>query len=183
MKKTIFLLSMTILSLTAVAQDNMFTISGGYALAKPENYDDNATGYRINGLYEYRPNEGVLAHGFSFGYIHSSATVESILESKDITINSLPLYYAPKLLFGKDKLKGFVKGALGGHFSNYTTTGSLAEIKGSDFGVFLGLGAGAMYFLNEQWFLNLEYEWDFVGNSYYNDGFVQTFQLGIGSKF
>lgn len=183
MKKKLFILSMSILTLSSLAQESMFTISGGYALGKPENYDNSTSGYRINALYEYRPNNGILAQGFSFGYIHSSATVQSILDSKEITINSLPLYYAPKVLFGKDKLKGFVKGAIGGHFSNYISTGSIAEIKGSDFGVFLGLGAGAMYFLNEQWFLNIEYEWDFMSNTYYNDGFVQTFQLGIGSKF
>lgn len=187
MKKLNFLIIIFLFSLNVFAQDNMFTLSGGYAIGKPEDSDENTTGYRINGLYEYNPNNGVLAHGFSFGFIHTSGetTTEVGLarETKEIKINSLPLYYAPKFIFGKSNFKAFIKGALGLHFGQYSATGSSVELEGSDFGVFLGIGGGLMYSFNEKIFINAEYEWDYLSNSYYDDGFIQTVQLGIGTRF
>lgn len=183
MKKLYFFLVTLLFALTGLAQDNILTVSGGYAFGNPENYDENTTGYRINGLYEYNPNGGVLANGFSFGYIHTEAELTRVNETKLIKINTVPLYYAPKAIIGKSDLRGFVKGALGMHFSNYSSTGSSLEIETNDSGIFLGVGGGLMYFFNEKIFVNAEYEIDYMGNSYYDDGFVQTVQAGLGFKF
>jgi opacity protein-like surface antigen len=53
----------------------------------------------------------------------------------------------------------------------------------ADTGFYGGIGAGGMLFLKENIFLNLEYEWAYLSNSWYSDGFLNTAQLGIGFKF
>jgi opacity protein-like surface antigen len=164
------------------AQENRFTISGGYSFANIEDADQNANGWRINGLYEFNPNEGKLAHGFSFGYIGLSTTVENV-QSVDYKSNSWPIYYAPKLMFGGDSFNAFVKGALGMHFTTYKRMGGLGDIKSTDTGFYGGLGAGVMKEVSDNVFLNLEYEWACLSNSYLRNGFMNTIMLGLGFKF
>jgi hypothetical protein len=183
MKKVLCLLSFCLLGLNAYAQENIFTLSGGYAFAKPENYSSTANGFRINGLYEFNKGLGMFAHGFSFGYIGTSLEIDGLSDNTTISINSIPLYYAPKFMFGKDKFKGFVKGALGAHIFNYKYTGNLIETKSSDIDFYGGIGLGAMFFINQDVFINLEYEWAYMGNGYYSDGFINTVQLGVGYRF
>ncbi|HPW63857.1 MAG TPA: hypothetical protein PLJ13_16285, partial [Cyclobacteriaceae bacterium] len=96
MKQNLILLILLFLSFGAWAQENAITLGGGYAFATIEDTDKQATGYRINGLYEYNPVGGKFAHGFSFGYIGLSATENSITSK----VNSFPIYYAPKFMFG-----------------------------------------------------------------------------------
>jgi len=183
MKKNLLILSLCILGLNTYTQENLFTLSGGYAFAKPENYSSNANGFRINGLYEFNKGLGMFAHGFSFGYIGTSLEIDGLSSNTTISINSIPLYYAPKFMFGKDKLKGFVKGALGAHISNYKYTGNLIESKSSDIGFYGGLGLGAMFFVKQDVFFNIEYEWAYMSNGYYSDGFINSAQIGIGLRF
>ena len=54
---------------------------------------------------------GIFAHGVSFGYINLSATEGIGQQTIDISVNSFPIYYAPKVMFGNERFKGFIKGA------------------------------------------------------------------------
>lgn len=181
--RNLFLMvAMISISYLSWSQENRFTLSGGYAFANIEDADQNANGWRINGLYEFNPNEGAIAHGLSIGYIGLNSSVEGV-QSADYKTNSWPVYYAPKFMFGGDSFSAFVKGALGMHFSSYKRTGSLAEVKTTDSGFYGGLGAGVMKDVSETVFLNLEYEWAYLGNSYYRDGFMNSIMLGLGFKF
>lgn len=183
MKRTLIIFSLVLLASTAAwAQENMMTISGGYAFTNMEEAESDATGWRINGLYEFNPNEGKLSHGFSFGYIGTSAE-SSVTDGVEYDIHTMPLYYAPKYMFGKNKLKIFIKGALGTHFSGYKRTGGTTEIKTNDFGFYGGASAGIMFFLKDNIFLNAEYEWAWLSNSYYQDGFMNSAMLGLGMRF
>ncbi len=182
MKRTIIFLGLlTFAVLTGWSQENMVTISGGYAFANMEEADENATGFRINGLYEYNPHEGMLSHGLSFGYISTSAESSSALGT-EYKLTNWPIYYAPKLMFGKGKFKFYVKGALGMHISTYKRT-AVVETKTSDIGFYGGASVGAMLFLGESMFLNAEYEWAYMSNSYYSNGILNTASLGLGFKF
>jgi hypothetical protein len=156
----------------------MVTFSGGYSFANIEDTDTKITGWRINGLYEFNPGSGMLAHGLSFGYISLSGTENSVTS----TVNSFPLYYAPKLMFGNDRIKAFVKGALGMQFSTLKREG-LVELSDHDFGFYGGGGAGVMFFINEKIFINGEYEIAWASNSFYRDGWISTAGGGIGFKF
>lgn len=188
MKRIILSLGIAFLSIGAFAQENIFTISSGYAFANPENYSNDATGYRINGLIEMNPMQGKFAHGFSLGYIHTKAsqdvTVGNNTSSSTVKLNTFPVYYAPKVMLGNGKVKGFVKGAIGLHFSTYKLEGALVdEGTTNDVGFYGGAGLGGMYNISETMFVNCEYEWAYLSNSWYGDGFMNTAQIGLGFRF
>lgn len=178
MKQNLLILTLFLCSITLFAQENMVTFSGGYSFANIEDTDTKITGWRINGLYEFNPGSGMLAHGLSFGYISLSGTENSVTS----TVNSFPLYYAPKLMFGNDRIKAFVKGALGMQFATLKREG-LVELSDHDFGFYGGGGAGVMIFIKENIFINGEYEIAWASNSFYRDGWISTAGGGIGFKF
>ncbi len=74
MKKAILILSVLLFSVTMMAQENSLTLSGGYVFANIEESDIDASGFRINVLYDFNPNQGIFSHGFSAGYIHTTAS-------------------------------------------------------------------------------------------------------------
>ena len=95
----------------------------------------------------------------------------------------MPIYYAPKFTFGQKALKGFLKGVLGWHFSEYERKGSLGgTVTSEDTGFFGGVSLGASFAFNPKVFMNLEYEWDYLSNSYYKDESIQSIIIGIGFK-
>ena len=163
------------------AQENRITLSGGYSFANIEDVDQNGQGWRVNALYEFNPNEGMVAHGLSFGYIGLNATTEN-LQTAEYKTNTLPLYYAPKLILGKNSFKAFLKGALGLHFSSYKREAAI-ETSTWDTGFYGGLAAGIVKGIGDHAFVNLEYEWAYLSNSFYRDGFMNSVMLGFGYKF
>jgi hypothetical protein len=182
MKKNILITLLVFASIQVFSQQNIITISGGYSFANIEDTDLKGTGYRINGLFEFNPMEGKFAHGLSFGYIGLKAeeTIGQTVQS--YTINSFPLYYAPKVMFGNDKLKVFVKGALGMQFAGLKKEG-IVSLSDNDLGFYGGGGAGVMLFLKSNIFINAEYEIAWASNSWYKDGWMNTAGGGIGFKF
>ncbi|MBK9104329.1 MAG: hypothetical protein IPL92_07110 [Saprospiraceae bacterium] len=186
MKNYFFLIAMLLGGIQVKAQYNTITISGGYAFNSFEETDVTGTGFRLNGLYEYHPIVGKFVHGFSVGYVHTSAEVTEYSGSQpivsDYTITSWPFYYTPKLMIGEGSFKGFVKGAAGMQFSTLRRSGTLTDVKTNDAGFYGGLGAGILKDISDKAFLNLEYEWAYSSNSYYRDGFLHSFMLGVGIK-
>jgi len=182
MKRNILIAFLVMVSLQAFSQQNIFTIGGGYSWANIEDTDTKGTGFRINGLFEFNPQEGKFAHGFSFGYIglKGEETIGQAVQS--YTINSFPIYYAPKVMFGSDKVKAFIKGALGMQFAGIKREG-VVSLSDNDFGFYGGGGAGVMLFIKSNIFINAEYEIAWASNSWYKDGWMNTAGGGIGFKF
>jgi hypothetical protein len=178
MKRNLLIIAMVFCAVSAWGQENMVTFSGGYSFANIEDTDSKATGWRINGLYEFCPNAGMLAHGLSFGFISLSATKNSVTS----TVHSFPLYYAPKVMFGNDRIKAFIKGAIGMQFATLNREGAVS-FTDHDYGFYGGGGAGIMIFLKENIFINGEYEIAWASNAYYKDGWINTAGGGIGFKF
>jgi hypothetical protein len=94
-----------------------------------------------------------------------------------------PIYYAPKFLIGSGSAKGFVKGALGWQFSTFDRTSTLLQTEANDSGFLGGLGVGFMKIFNDKIFINAEYEWTYMSNSFYRDGFMNSIMGGIGIMF
>ena len=183
MKRISTILTIVLFAITSAwSQENMLTISGGWAFANLEEADVNTSGYRINGLYEFNPNEGKFSHGFSIGYIGTTSDSAGVA-GVEYKLNTWPIYYAPKLIFGSGKFKPFVKGALGMHFSGYKRVSDVGEISTNDTGFFGGASVGAMLNLSESMFLSFEYEWAYMSNSFYQNGFMNSANLGLGFKF
>jgi hypothetical protein len=57
-----------------------------------------------------------------------------------------------------------------------------SSVETHDSGLYLGVGAGARLNLGEKLFLNLEYEWAYVANMYYGNGYLNSAQAGLGFK-
>jgi hypothetical protein len=183
MKKYILLFAVIFYSVITRAQENKVTISGGYVFTNIEDVDVNANGFRINGLFEYNPMGGKFAHGISVGYIRTNASYTALMLTSDYKITNIPYYYAPKYMFGTESFKGFIKGALGMHSSWYERTGALGTVNDRSWGFYGGAGAGIMKNFGEKVFINVEYEWAYLSNAGYRDGFINTISGGLGFNF
>lgn len=86
------------------SQENMINFTGGYAWM---NMDDSeyfqedpnitGTGWRITGTYDYNPNDGKIAYGFSIGYSTVNGDYAFATNSTaNYQMNSVPFYFAPK---------------------------------------------------------------------------------------
>lgn len=192
MKQLFITLALVSIAFIGVSQNNMVSLSGGWVWV---NIDDSeyftedpnikGSGWRINGTYDYNPNGGNVAYGFTVGYISASAsyTDNTDEETTDYSITSIPFYFAPKFMFGSDRVKGFVKLALGAQSATMKKTGAGADLTVSDFGFYGGIGAGLMVFVSEKVFLSGEYEFAYVTNNYYRNGVMQSATIGIGIRF
>jgi len=184
MKRNLLTFTLMCLCAIAMAQENRISVSGGYAFGNIEdvNADAEASGLRINAVFEFSPGATSFSHGLAVGYIGTTADFRSGSVNNRYEVNSFPIYYAPKFSVGKGNLKGFVKGALGTHITGYKHTGAV-EITSTDMGFYGGLGAGAMLNLGEKLFLSAEYEWAYMSNSYFRDGYINSAMGGIGFRF
>lgn len=182
MKRNILIICLILISLKAISQENMVTLGGGYSFANISDTDLKGTGFRINGLYEFNSMGSIFAHGISLGYVHLSASEGVGSQTISHKINSYPIYYAPKVMFGKEKFKLFIKGALGIHIAGIKREG-LVNLNDLDFGFYGGGGGGIMLFIKENIFINAEYEIAWVSNNWYKDGWLNTAGGGIGFKF
>jgi hypothetical protein len=183
MKKFYLMIVLICLAFQIYAQENLITVSGGYSFASIESSDTKVPGWRINGAYEFNPSDGPWAFGFAVGYMGLSAS-ETVAGNGtvDYNIGTIPIYFAPKFLFGSDKIKGFIKGAIGSQNSHFKRTGAL-ELTSQDWGFYGGGAAGIKITLSEMFFLNAEYELAWLSNSSFKDGLINSAMLGIGVKF
>jgi len=88
-------------------------------------------------------------------------------------------------MMGNDKIKGFIKGALGWQWTNFERpalvgTGTLS---GNDSGFMGGGGAGFMFNIKPNIFIQAEYEITWMSNYYINDGWLNSAMGGIGFRF
>jgi len=187
MKKYLLVFALCIFFSQNYAQETI-TLSGGYVTARaidyssfyPVDYRTKGTGFRISGLWEAGPIvPGKFVHGLGFAYIRTNSTITESGLTADINVRTLPLYYSPKFTFGSEKAMGFVKASVGMQFARFKAKGDI-EDSDHDWGFYSGLGFGGMVYLKERMFLNLEYEMNFITNTYYANGILNTVQMGIG---
>jgi hypothetical protein len=179
MKQSFFLALLMLAEVFSYGQDNRVSLTGGYSFAVIKDVDTHGSGWNIRGLYEFNRVGDNLAHGISIGVIHFKASSDD--RSSEVT--TWPVVYAPKLFFGGGSFRGFVKIAVGLHTTRVITEGPALTSDDMDFGFFGGLGAGVEYLFNEKFFINAEYELDFLSNSYYKDGLINNISLGLGMRF
>jgi hypothetical protein len=92
MKRNLMIAVLILISVTVKAQESLITLSGGYVFSNIEEFDANATGFRINGLYEFNPSQGKIAHGFSVGYIFTTASGTTAGQPVEYRITNIPVY-------------------------------------------------------------------------------------------
>ena len=166
------------------ATDSWLSVSYGDVSTDIEDSSTDTSGWRLNLSYEKGAKGGKLLHGFVIGYIETSADVVTQAQTTNYELTTVPIYYAPKFLLGKGPFKGFIKGAIGLQFSDFQRTGGVAaNLETQDSGLYVGASVGAMFIFKEKFFINAEYEWAYLSNSYYRDDEVQSAMIGIGMKF
>jgi hypothetical protein len=138
-------------------------------------------GWRINALYEITPLQGKLIHGVSLGYLKTSGYGTE--GQGKYNLETFPIYYAPKILFGKTNFRSYVKGAIGVHISDFKNSFELGSYSDKNIGMTLGCGFGFRYSMNKKIFLSAEYELLYLTKSYYEHNLVNTASAGIGFKF
>ena len=157
------------------------TLSGGYVTTDYEDADNDAEGWRINATFEMNPNGGKLLHGLVIGYMETEAE-RTGAQTVQYEAKTVPIYYAPKFVVGKKALNLFAKGALGCHITDYSRSGTLGSDSADEFGFYGGVSVGGMVVIKQKFFVNAEYEWAYMSNTYFQDGAVQSVMVGIGMK-
>ena len=184
MRYPILFLFVLFYSGTSYGQENSISLSGGYAFANIDEVEANSTGWSINFNYEFNAFQGKIAHGFGMSYISTSGAEETIgQQTSTFNLNSIPFYYAPKFFIGSNSFKGFIDGALGIHFSNAEKIGPILTVKDNNVGFYGGLGLGVQNTFNDKIFIKLQYQWAFMSNSPYRNGFMNNAAVGLGIKF
>lgn len=184
MKYILLFLTLVFCYMDLRSQEGTVSLSGGYVLTNLREVKENATGFRINGTYEFMPEGSKVAQGFTICYLNTAASSTEDSQTINYKFTHFPVCYAPKLYFGKgSSVKGFVKCSLGLHYSGYQATSPVKDYSSWDWGFYGGLSGGAMKSFGESFIIFLEYEWAYLSNSYYRDGFVHSFMVGTGYKF
>jgi opacity protein-like surface antigen len=188
MKKHLyFLMSVCVLfvSSQAFAQlkpwSKMLIFDGAYAMVSSDETSTSLQGYAFGLGFEQANLKGNMAGGFGVMYLNTQETNEE----RDLELNysSVPLLLYGKYFIGKPGLTGYLQGGFGIQFSSVEYSGPAVYLKDSDSGLAFNLGAGAHVSLNEKMFLNVAYNFMLMGNSYYQDGMVHLFKLGLGFKY
>ena len=188
MKKQLLIFFIFLMALTTTRAQETITLSGGavysraidYTAYYAYDYNTEGTGFRITGTYEVGPLvPKKLLHGFSMGYILTNTEIREPNLTADVKVRTLPMYYAPKYMIGSEKASVFVRGAIGMQFARFKATGQF-EGSDHDWGFYGGVALGGMIHLNKKMFLNLEYEWAYMSNTYYVNGILNTVQAGFG---
>lgn len=159
----------------------MLSISYGYVTTDYEDINTDAEGWRISGTFEVKQPNIPILHGVTIGYMETSAQ-RTGAQTIDYEVKSVPVYLSPKLILGKKAVRVFAKGALGFHISDYSRSGTVDSFSSDEFGFYGGGSLGAMLVLKDKFFLNAEYEWVYMSNSYFQDGAAESAMVGIGMQ-
>jgi len=184
MKSILLLTTLFFLTLASQAQENIFTLGGGYTSLKIDDENKNLEGWRYNTSYEFNPNQSPFAFGIVLGYAINSG-ISTFPDAIDVDVKTriIPLYFQPKIILGSQTLQGFIKGALGAQFTRITTTAQFYETTTGSNGLLSGGGAGVIYNVNPNFFIQAEYEIIWMDNYYFQDALLNSAMVGFGLRF
>jgi hypothetical protein len=156
----------------------LMSVNGGYAMMTSEATDGSMGGYAFDFTYEQVNNDGTLAGGFMITYlaVHEDDTENA----RRINYQSIPIMLQGKYLFGSEMVKGYIQGGIGLQFSRIEFAGPKLLLQDGDSGFAFVLGLGGNIFTDEKIFINAAYNFNYLGNSFYRDGMIHLFKLGIG---
>ncbi len=185
MMYTLVFMCLVCLSENAFAQlkpwSKMFTFDGGYAMVTSDETSHSMDGYTFGVGFEQLNMDGNWSGGVGLMYLNSKDTNDET--AREISYSSMPIILYGKYLFGSGKFNGYILGGAGLQFSNVDYTGKEIYLSNKDSGFALQLGAGGYMFFNEKMFLNVSYNFMLLGNSYYQDGIVSLFKVGLGFQY
>ena len=154
------------------------SFNGGYAILVGESTGNSLDGYAFDFTYEQVNMDGDLSGGVLIQYLagHDDDTDND----RRINYQSIPVMFQGKYFFGSDMVKGYLQGGIGLQFSRIEYSGPKLLLQDGDTGFTFGIGLGGLFFTDEKIFINAAYNFSYQGNSFYRDGIVHLFKIGIG---
>ena len=178
-KNLLFVATLIFVVNVAYAQSSNIIVSGGWVTASPDDSDNSVDGFKIGGQYEYVMGYNNWALGGSLTYLGFKET-GGLVTTK---YHSWPINFYGKYRIGKNKIQGYLKGVAGIQFFKAKVEGqSGGDAKTNDFGFSFGTGAGVNYSVSEKVFINLDYEFLYLTNAFYNNAITNAVAIGVGFK-
>ena len=181
-KVLILIILVGFLVTTASAQfknwSKLISFNGGYASLVGEYTGNTLDGYAFDFTYEQVNMDGNLAGGIIITYLAGHDTDSG--NNRRINYQTIPIMLQGKYFFGSDKIRGYLQGGIGLQFSRIEFSGPNILLQDGDSGFTGGLGLGGYYFIDEKIFINVAYNFNYLGNSFYRDGMVHLLKVGIG---
>lgn len=183
-KKFILLMIAGLFAVNTYSQLNdegvLFTMNLGPAIIKNKTNDNNLNGYNLSLNLEKMTMEGTSAIGVSLGIIRSEAEYEIKDTVATYTITSHPALLSMKYIFGSEKLKGYAGVGFGVHFSKLNQGEEFIETITEPA---VNIPIGFMWVFNEGIYLNVNYTFNYLAQSFYTNDLAHTISLGVGIQF
>jgi len=158
----------------------LISASGAYTIFTTEDTDVTINGGGFQLGYEVSNLQGNFAFGGGLGYLVGSEDIDD----GQIRFSTLPFWLYGKFLFGPEKVKFFIPLALGYQISERQISGNVFTIQDTyrnwDSGISLGTGIGVNYYFSEKVCGIASYNFQFLNNKFYKEGFAHVFNIGIG---
>jgi hypothetical protein len=157
----------------------------GFVSTSPEYSDDDLSGNTFMFSYETSNLDGNMAGGVSIGYMSTSADSvagegSKVERANTVSFGVFPILLYGRYMFGSEKFKGYLGAGFGIQFSNATFATENVQGEAYDSGFLLSGMAGANYFISEKILINANYNISWLANSYFQDGIVSNFAIGLG---
>lgn len=161
------------------ARNRLILFNGSLGLVKSDETGNKFSSYMFSFYYEQIMINTRTVWGVSIGYLNGQDKADTP-ESRKVNFQTIPFMFYAKHLFGSGRVRGYAKGGLGLHSSKIEFVGPETLVTDWDAGLLLGAGAGIYVALDENIFINLNYDFTWLDNSYYQDGLAHFFNLGLG---
>ena len=156
----------------------LMSFNGGYATLVGENTGNTLEGYAFDFTYEQVNMDGDLSGGVMVTYL--SGRDEDTENERYLNYRSIPVLLQGKYFFGSDMIAGYLQGGIGIQFSAVDYVGKNLMLSDADAGFAMAAGIGANFYTDEKIFINAAYNFSYLNNSFYRDGIVHLFKVGIG---
>ena len=161
------------------AMNRLLLFNGSLGRVKSDETGNKFSSYMFSFSYEQIMIDTQTIWGVSLGYLNGQDELDTP-ENPKVNFQTIPFVFYAKYLFGSNRLRGYVKGGLGLHSSKVEFVRDDALVNDWDAGFLLGAGVGMYVALDENIFINLNYDFMWLDHSYYQDGLAHFFNLGLG---
>jgi len=156
--------------------DPLWTFEIGTTVLNASEIDVALNGYVFTATYDQINASKELSGGVTFGYIRSTTTVTN----EEYTYSSLPLVLQGKYFLTSGSVPFYLQGGVGIHFSRLDRTSKVLYLQFGDVGLILNAGTGVLVPLGSDVYLSFAYQFNWYETTFYNDGMVHLFKLGLG---
>jgi hypothetical protein len=162
----------------------LLMFNASYGFGKHNLTGEDLEGYGFSGAYEKVDWQGQFGGGFSISWIsfENDSTAASTPDSASYTIDSYPIYLYGKRYFGSPNARFYIGLGMGVHVSKVKRFKGDSQTQTEDKfgGVALGAPVGLYLFLSRGLFVNVNYTFNYLKDSPFQDDLLHMGSVGIG---